>query len=53
MLTVIDPEGGRLKVPAWMAMPLAECFRLGDEAEISVRALLSLADLLELIEKSQ
>ena len=52
MLTVIDPEGMMLGVPAWMAMPQAACFRLTDKAEISVHALLSLADLLELLGKS-
>ncbi len=45
-VTVADPEGIRLKIPAWMVSPQAAQIVLSEKAEISVRALLELVHLL-------
>jgi hypothetical protein len=45
-VTVIDPEGVRLKIPAWMLLPEAARHSLSSKAAISDRALLSLCDLI-------
>jgi len=48
-VTVVDPEGFRLKVPEWMVFPQAAQYRLSERAEISGAALFSLANLLKSI----
>ncbi len=45
-VTVIDPEGVRLKIPAWMLLPEAAWHSLSSEAAISDHALLRLCDLI-------
>ena len=45
-VTVIDPEGVRLKIPDWMLLPEAARHSLSSEAAISDRALLRLCDLI-------
>ena len=45
-VTVIDPEGVRLKSPAWMLVAEAARYGLSSEAAISGSALLRLCDLL-------
>jgi len=44
-VTVIDPEGVRLKIPAWMLVAEAARHGLSGEAAISGSALLRLCDL--------
>ncbi len=44
-VTVVDPTGQRLKIPCWMLSPAAAQVRLAEQAEVDVRALLWLADL--------
>ena len=45
-MTVIDPDGVRLKIPAWMLLPEAAGHSLSDQAAISGSALLRLCDLI-------
>lgn len=45
-ITVIHPDGNRLKIPSWMVMPWASGYKLSERAEISAEALVSLANLL-------
>ena len=45
-VTVIDPEGVRLKIPAWMLLPEAARHGLSSEAAIGGNALLGLSDLI-------
>jgi hypothetical protein len=45
-VTVIDPDGVQLKIPAWMLWPEAERHALANEAAISGSALLRVCDLL-------
>jgi len=45
-VTVIEPAGTHLKLPAWMLAPDAGRFSVADEATIAPRALLELSDLL-------
>ena len=46
-VTVIAPDGARLKIPIWMVSPQAAQIELSEKAEISVRALVALVHLLE------
>jgi len=46
-ITVIDPQGKRLKIPSWMVSPQASGYQLSERAEISIRALSALTNLLE------
>jgi hypothetical protein len=48
LVTVIDPEDVRLKIPGWMLLPEAARHSLSSEAAISDRALLGLCDLIEI-----
>jgi len=54
LVTVIDPEGVRLKIPGWMLLPEAARHSLSSEAAISDRALLGLCDLIgiELVQET-
>jgi len=45
-VTIIDPQGVQLKIPAWMLLPEASRYDLSNEAAISAVALLRLCDLL-------
>ena len=36
-LTIVDPDGVRMKIPSWMTMPQAENYRLTDHAAICPR----------------
>lgn len=45
-VTVVDPSGATLKIPAWMLSPQASRPALSAEATISPRALLELEELL-------
>ncbi len=47
-MTIIDPNGVRMKIPSWMTMPQAANHRLADHAAICPRALLFLSDLVEI-----
>lgn len=46
-VTVIAPDGARLKIPVWMVSPQAAQIELSEKAEVSARALLELVHLLE------
>ncbi len=46
-MTIVDPDGVRMKIPSWMTMPQAENYRLTDHAAICPRALLFLSELVE------
>jgi hypothetical protein len=46
-VTVRDPRGTNLKIPMWMVSPEAAEYELSGHAEVDIRALLSLARLLE------
>jgi hypothetical protein len=46
-ITVIDPQGTRLKIPSWMVSEQASEYELSESAEICIRALISLANFLE------
>ena len=52
-LTVIDPQGTRLKIPSWMVSAQASEYQLSQRAEICIRALIALTDLLETTIKSE
>ncbi len=45
-VSVIDPDGLRLKIPLWMVSPTAAGYRLAAQATISARALRSTFELL-------
>jgi len=45
-VTVVDPNGATLKVPAWMLLPQAARHELRTEATIAARGLLELDGLL-------
>jgi hypothetical protein len=45
-VTVIDPEGVRLKIPGWMLLSEAERHALSNQAAISGSALIGLCDLI-------
>ena len=44
-VTVVEPSGATLKVPAWMLLPQAAQHALSADATIDARALLELDDL--------
>jgi len=46
-LTVIDPQGTRLKIPSWMVSAQASEYQLSQRVEICIRALIALTNLLE------
>jgi hypothetical protein len=46
-ITVIHPDGNRLKIPIWMVDSRASEYKLSEQAEISVDALVSLVNLIE------
>ena len=48
-VTVVDPEGFRLKIPEWMVSPQAAQYRLSERAEISSAALFCIVNLLKSI----
>ena len=52
-LTVIDPQGSRLKIPSWMVSAQASGYHLSQRAEIGIRALLALTNLLDTTIKSE
>lgn len=45
-ITVVDPRGAPLKIPAWMLTPEASRFGVCERVTIDPRALLALADLI-------
>jgi hypothetical protein len=47
-LTIIDPNGVKMKIPSWMTMPQAANHRLAERAAICPRAILFLSDLVEM-----
>ena len=51
-ITIIDPTGFRLKIPAWMVSPEATRYMLSDQAQICPGALLSLANLLNTLKET-
>ena len=47
----MDDAGRRLKIPAWMVSAEAAHYRLSDQAIVAVRALKTLAELVESVAK--
>jgi len=47
LVTVAAPTGYRVKIPLWMVAPQAAGFELSGTPEVSPRALLSLAEILD------
>jgi hypothetical protein len=45
-ITIVDPVGAPLKVPAWMVSPGAGRFSLAKQASVATDALMELSDLL-------
>ena len=47
------PEGFSKKIPLWMTKERAECFRIAKDAEICLKALLSLTELFDCFEEDE